>query len=78
MATTHIYTITGKRIEGDALVTDVEIQFSGDITEIVNTSIYHFQPQTVEEVEANIENRIVTELNKIIARNIMEQIITEL
>ena len=78
MATTHIYTILDKRIEGDALVTDVEIQFSGDITETVNTSIYHFQPQSVEEVEANIENRIGTELNKIIARNLMQQIITEL
>ena len=78
MATTHIYTITGKRIEGDAVVTDISIEFSGDITETVNTVVYHFQPQTVEEVEANIENRIVTELDKIIARNLMQQIITEL
>ena len=78
MATTHTYTIIDKRIEGDALVTDVDIQFSGDITETVNTSVYHFQPQSVEEVEANIENRILTELNKIIARNVMQQIITEL
>jgi hypothetical protein len=78
MATTHTYTILNKYIEVDALVTDVEIQFSGDITETVNTSIYHFQPQSVEEVEANIENRIITELNKIIARNVMQQIITEL
>jgi hypothetical protein len=78
MATTHTYTILNKYIEVDALVTDVEIQFSGDVTETVNTSIYHFQPQSVEEVEANIENRIITELNKIIARNVMQQIITEL
>jgi hypothetical protein len=78
MATTHTYTIVNKYIEVDALVTDVEIQFSGDVTETVNTSIYHFQPQSVEEVEANIENRIITELNKIIARNVMQQIITEL
>jgi hypothetical protein len=78
MATTHTYTILNKYIEVDALVTDVEIQFSGDITETVNTSIYHFQPQSVEEVEANIENRIITELGKITARNVMQQIITEL
>lgn len=78
MATTHTYTILNKYIEVDALVTDVEIQFSGDVTETVNTSIYHFQPQSVEEVEANIENRIITELGKITARNIMQQIITEL
>lgn len=78
MATTHTYTILDKRIEGDALVTDVTIEYSGDITETVTTSIYHFQPQSVEEVEANIENRIVTELNKIQARNIMENIIDQL
>jgi hypothetical protein len=78
MATTHTYTILNKYIEVDALVTDVEIQFSGDVTETVNTSIYHFQPQSVEEVEANIENRIITELGKITARNVMQQIITEL
>jgi len=78
MATTHTYTITDKRIEGDAVVTDISIEFSGDITETVNTVVYHFQPQSVEEVEANIENRIVTELDKIIARNVMQQIITEL
>ena len=78
MATTHTYTILNKYIEVDALVTDVEIQFSGDVTETVNTSIYHFQPQSAEEVEANIENRIITELGKITARNVMQQIITEL
>jgi hypothetical protein len=78
MATTHTYTILNKYIEGDTLVTDTEIQFSGDVNETVNVPIYHFQPQSVEEVEANIENRIVTELDKIIARNVMEQIITEL
>jgi hypothetical protein len=78
MATTHTYTIVNKYIEGDALVTDTEIQFSGDVNETVNVPIYHFQPQSVEEVEVNIENRIITELNKIIARNVMQQIITEL
>lgn len=78
MATTHTYTILNKFIEGDALVTDVTIQFSGDITEEVNVSIYHFQPQSVEEVEANIENRIITERSKIEARGIMQQIINQL
>lgn len=78
MATTHTYTILNKFIEGDALVTDVTIQFSGDITEEVKVSIYHFQPQSVEEVEANIENRIITERSKIEARGIMQQIINQL
>jgi hypothetical protein len=78
MATTHTYSITAKYIEGECLVTSISIQFSGDITDLVETSVYHFQPQTVEEVEANIENRIVTEREKILARQKMQEIINEL
>lgn len=78
MATTHTYTIVNKYIEGDALVTDISIEFTGDINETVVTSVYHFQPQSVEEVEANIENRIVTEENKIIGRQKIQEIINQL
>lgn len=78
MATTHTYTIIGKQIEGDALVTDISIEFTGDINETVVTSVYHFQPQSVEEVEANIENRIVTEENKIVGRQKIQEIINQL
>lgn len=78
MAITHTYTILDKYIEGDALVTNVTVQFSGDITEEITVSIYHFQPQSVEEVESNIENRITTEQSKIEARGVMQQIINQL
>jgi signal recognition particle GTPase len=78
MAINHTYVINDKRIEEDLLITDITIQFTGDITEEVSTSVYHFQPQTVEEVEASIENRIVTEKDKLLARQKIEQIITEL
>jgi hypothetical protein len=78
MAINHTYVINDKRVEEDLLVTDITIQFTGDITEEVSTSVYHFRPQTVEEVEANIENRIVTEKDKVLARQKIEQIITQL
>ena len=78
MAITHTYTINNKYLEGDALVTDISVQFAGDITDLVNVVIYHFLPQSVEEVEVNIENRIVTEKDKIIARQVTEQVLNQL
>jgi hypothetical protein len=78
MAITHTYTINNKYLEGDSLVTDVSIQFAGDITDLVNTVVYHFLPQSVEEVDNNIENRIVTEKDKILARQVTEQVLNEL
>lgn len=78
MAINHTYTIIDKRREDDLLITDINIQFTGDITEEVITSVYHFRPETVEEVDQNIENRIVTEKDKLIAKQIIDQIITEL
>ena len=78
MAITHTYTINNKYLEGDTLVTDVSVQFSGDVTDLVDIVIYHFLPQSVEEVEGNIENRIVTEKDKIIARKVTEQVLTQL
>jgi hypothetical protein len=78
MAITHTYTINNKYLEGDSLVTDVSVQFAGDITDLVNVAIYHFLPQSVEEVEGNIENRIVTEKDKILARQVTEQVLNDL
>ena len=78
MATTHTYTINNKYLEGDALVTDISVQFAGDFTELVDIVIYHFLPQSVEEVEGNIENRIVTEKEKLLARQVTEQVLTQL
>ena len=78
MAINHTYVINDKRIEEDLLATDITIQFTGDITEEVSTTVYHFRPETVEEVEANIENRIVTEKDKIFAKQKIEQIISQL
>jgi guanylate kinase len=78
MAITHTYTINNKYLEGDALVTDISVQFAGDIMDLIDVVIYHFLPQSVEEVENNIENRIVTEKDKIIARQVTEQVLNEL
>ena len=75
---THTYTINNKYLEGDALVTDISVQFAGDFTELVDIVIYHFLPQSVEEVEGNIENRIVTEKEKLLARQVTEQVLTQL
>ena len=78
MAINHTYVITDKRMEEDLLATDITIQFTGDITEEVSTTVYHFRPETVEEVETNIENRIVTEKDKIFAKQKIEEIISQL
>jgi hypothetical protein len=78
MATTYTHTIIDKRIEGDTLVTDISIQFSGDFNEEVLTTIYHFRPQTIEEIESNIEIRINTELQKLQARDTMQDLINQL
>ena len=78
MAITHTYVINNKYLEGDSLVTDISIQFAGDITDLVDVVIYHFLPQSVEEVETNIENRIVTEKEKLLARQVTEQVLNQL
>jgi hypothetical protein len=78
MAITHTYTIINKFIQDDTLVTDVTIQFAGDLTNEVTVSIYHFRPETVEEIEASIENRIVTEKDKILAQQVMQELLNEL
>ena len=78
MATTHTYTILDKRIEGDTIATDISIQFSGDYNEEVLTSIYHFRPQTVEEIESNIEIRIATELERLQVKETMQNILNQL
>jgi hypothetical protein len=70
--------MNNKYLEGDALVTDISVQFSGDITDLIDVVIYHFLPQSVEEVEINIENRIVTEKEKLLARQVTEQVLNEL
>jgi len=78
MAINHTYVITDKRREEDLLATDVVIQFTGDINQEVITTVYHFRPETVEEVENNIENRIVTERDKIIAKQKIDELINQL
>ena len=78
MAITSSYTINNSYREEDHLITDITIQFAGDITNEVTTVVYHFRPETVEEVEQNIDNRIVTEREKILAQQKIDQLISQL
>lgn len=78
MAINHTYVITDKRREEDLLATDITIQFTGDFTEEVSTTVYHFRPETVEEVDLNIENRIVTEKGKLLAKQKIDDLINQL
>lgn len=78
MAINHTYTIIDKRREEDLLATDITIQFTGDVVEEVTTTVYHFRPETVEEVELNIENRIITEKDKLLAKQKIEDLINQL
>lgn len=72
------YTLDNKYAEGDHLITTITIQYTGDINENVTTNVYHFRPQTIDEVEQNIQNRIISEKDRIIARNNIERLISEL
>lgn len=78
MAITSTFTINNKYRQDDLLITDITIQFSGDITTTVDTTVFHFRPETVEEVDVNIENRIVTEKEKILAQQKIDQLIENL
>lgn len=78
MAINHTYTILDKRREDDLLATDISIQFTGDIIEEVLTTVYHFRPETVKQVEANIKIRIAAELEKLSAKQAIDDLITQL
>jgi hypothetical protein len=78
MAITSTFTVNNKYRQDDLLVTDITIEFSGDITATVDTTVFHFRPETVEEVDANIENRIITEKEKILAQQKIDQLIENL
>ena len=72
------YTLDNKYADGDHLITTITIQYTGDINENVTTNVYHFRPQTIDEVEQNIQNRIISEKDRIIAKNNIERLISEL
>jgi hypothetical protein len=78
MAIKHTYTILDKRREDDLLATDISIQFTGDITEEVLTTVYHFRPETVEQIESNIDIRIAAEKEKLSAKQVIDNLITQL
>lgn len=78
MAITSTFIITNKYRQDDLLVTDVTIEFSGDITTTVDTTVFHFRPETLDEIDTNIENRIVTEKEKILAQQKIDQLIENL
>ena len=78
MAINSTYTIIDKRREDDLLATDISIQFTGDITEEVLTTVYHFRPETVEEVDANIDIRVAAEKDKLLAKQKIDQLIENL
>lgn len=56
------YTIISTEQLEDTLITHVVFNLGGEQKEI---SISHFQPQSKEEVVANIENRMATEQAKL-------------
>jgi hypothetical protein len=78
MAINSTYTIIDKRREDDLLATDISIQFTGDITEEVLTTVYHFRPETVEEVDTNIDIRVAAEKDKLLAKQKIDQLIENL
>ena len=78
MAINSTYTIIDKRREDDLLATDISIQFTGDVTEEVLTTVYHFRPETVEEVDANIDIRVAAEKDKLLAKQKIDQLIENL
>lgn len=79
MNITWTYEIINKSREGDDhIVTGVTVQFDGDITDNVTIFIHHYRPTSKDDVLTGIENRIITERDRIVSRNAMDKILSEL
>jgi hypothetical protein len=68
-------TILDKFRYEDNLVTQVQYEFDGEIDDTIIVTIYHFRPKSEAEVEQNIINRGESEKSKIIAQNLIDQIL---
>jgi len=66
------YKIISKENIDDVLKTT--IQFEYDLNEIV-FEVSHFRPSTLEDVELGIQNRITSEVSKIEAVKLINQIV---
>ncbi|NBP01605.1 MAG: hypothetical protein EBU90_16020 [Proteobacteria bacterium] len=78
MNITWTYEIINKSREDDHLITEIDLQFDGDIQDKVILSVYHFRPQTKNDVLAGIENRIITEKDRLVGYKTIDKIISEL
>ena len=68
-------TILDKFRYEDNLVTQVQYDFDVEINDSIIVSIYHFRPKSELEVEQNIINRGESEKAKIMAQNLIDQIL---
>ena len=70
------YTILRTEQKEDTLFTDIEYTF--DSGEVIIVSVAHFQPQSKEEVIIGIENRGISEEQKLNASKKISEIVKEL
>jgi hypothetical protein len=68
-------TILDKFRYEDNLVTQVQYDFDAEINDSIVVNIYHFRPKTELEVEQNIIKRGESEKAKIMAQNLIDQIL---
>ena len=68
-------TILEKYREEDTLVTKVQYDFTGDITDTVTVMVYHFRPSDEQHVIDNIYGRGLSEELKLIAQKTIDEIL---
>lgn len=78
MNITWTYEIVNKSREEDHIITEISVQFDGDITDKIAFYVHHYRPLTKDDVLDGIENRIITEKDRIVSRITMDKILTEL
>jgi hypothetical protein len=74
MITTNI-TLLNKFREGDHLVTTVKFEYIGDLNDEIVIDIYHFRPGTEEEVINGINNRAMSERDRLVSQKRIDEIL---
>lgn len=78
METNTQITILNAFREGDALITQVRYDYTGELEASITVDIYHFQPSDQEEVDRGIQNRGESEKKKLMSIKKIDQIIDNL
>ena len=75
--TTQTTIIRSYNVE-DTLITEVRYDYAGDLEDSVTVEIYHYRPETQEDVDMGIFNRGESEKARLLSLKRIEQILNNL